>query len=63
MGLWKFEIIAWSPDVGEYRHKGLIWGKNFTDAVYALEEWYGDELCELTVEPCGEAGQPYLFDE
>ena len=61
MYFWEFKIVGYSPDIGEYTHKGLIYGKNFADAVSALEEWYGDEICGLAIEPCGEIGQPYLF--
>ena len=63
MCFWEFELTGYGSDIGEYNHTGLIWGNNFADAVSALEKWYGDEICKLTIEPYSEEGQPYLFEK
>ena len=63
MCFWKFEITGYGSDIGEYNYTGLIWGKNYTEAVSALEAWYGDEICTLKIEPIREEGEPYLLNE
>ena len=62
MCFWKFEMVGYGSDIGEYKHTGLILGKNFTEAMSVLEEWYGDEICEVKIEFVTEEGEPYLFD-
>lgn len=63
MFFWKYKVTCYGPDVGLYTNHGLIHGGNFTDAVDNLENYYGNEICNLYIEPSGEENDPYLFDE
>ena len=61
MYLWKFTVNGWGDDVGEYTHKGLVCGENFTEAVNNLENYYYNEINTLYIECCGEENEPYLL--
>ena len=51
MSLWKFKIDGWDEEIGGYVHEGLIDGENFTEAVDNLENYYGNEINSLCIEP------------
>ena len=63
MYFWKFKLHGWSEVEGHYTHEGLIYGKNFTEAVDNLENHYYNEIEDLYIEPVGCEGDPYLFSE
>lgn len=63
MYFWKFKIEGFENEVGNYKHKGLIYGENFTEAVDNLENYYGNEICALHIEPIGEVGEPYFLEQ
>lgn len=63
MYFWKFKLHGWSEVEGHYTHEGLIYGKNFTEAVDNLENHYYNEIEDLYIESVGCEGDPYLFSE
>ena len=63
MYFWKFEISGFNANTGMFTHKGLIYGKNFTEAVDNLENYYCDDIMKLSIEPIGGEDEPYLFNE
>ena len=62
MSFWKYKVVGWEAEVGEYIHEGLIHGGNFTEAVDNLENYYGNEICNLYIEVAGEKNDPYLLE-
>lgn len=63
MFFWKFKIEGWEAEVGSYVHEGLIHGENFTEAVDNLENYYGNEMNSLHIEPIGEKNEPYFLSQ
>ena len=62
MYFWKYKVVGCESEVGEYIHEGLIHGGNFTEAVDNLENYYGNEICNLYIEVAGEENDPYLLE-
>lgn len=61
-GLYKYEVTVYEHNTGdEVVHKGVVYGKNFGDAVNKVVkdyEYYGEnskaydvEICDITVSP------------
>lgn len=63
MFFWKFKIMCWASDIGEFVHEGLTYGATFTEAMESLESWYGDEIMEVYLECITEDGEPYVLNE
>jgi hypothetical protein len=44
---------------------GIVQGEDFADAAREISDFYGDELCDLSISEWGEAGldKVYIFDD